>query len=249
MTRTGKSLRKAPVRPAKAKHGVHSRRHRSTKARMSRAKSLSPPLKELDRNGEPAKAVCRASTERANPMNGSLSRRRHHSHPGHRVSRHRSYWPPAQPPPWFPGRSGRPGQRCGHDTEQFPARSGNDVVPRQPAERPRLITTPNSRGPASSSAAPAAMGRCWSGTIRATGATRSFLSTVGICCVRLSSACAQQAEVSKPAFVTSDIVTERATVLAVNRPERMVVLRGEDGGTLGLILDERVRNLGPDPGR
>jgi hypothetical protein len=73
--------------------------------------------------------------------------------------------------------------------------------------------------------------------------TRSFLSTVGICCALLSSACAQQAEVSKPAFVTSDIVTERATVLAVNRPERMVVLRGEDGGTLGLILDERVRNF------
>jgi hypothetical protein len=59
----------------------------------------------------------------------------------------------------------------------------------------------------------------------------------------LSSACAQRAEVSKPAFATSDIVTERATVLAVNRPERMVVLRGEDGGTLGLILDERVRNF------
>jgi hypothetical protein len=73
--------------------------------------------------------------------------------------------------------------------------------------------------------------------------TRSFFSAVGICCVLLSSACAQQAEVSKPAFVTSDIVTERATVLAVNRPERMVVLRGEDGGTLGLILDERVRNF------
>ena len=35
----------------------------------------------------------------------------------------------------------------------------------------------------------------------------------------------------------------RATVLAINRPERMVVLRSEDGGTLGLILDERVRNF------
>jgi hypothetical protein len=73
--------------------------------------------------------------------------------------------------------------------------------------------------------------------------TRSFLSAMGICCALLSSACAQQSEVSKPAFATSDIVTERATVLAVNRPERMVVLRGEDGGTLGLILDERVRNF------
>ena len=73
--------------------------------------------------------------------------------------------------------------------------------------------------------------------------TRSFLNAVGICCALLSSACAQQAKGSKPAFVTSDIVTERATVLAVNRPERMVVLRGEDGGTLGLILDERVRNF------
>ena len=74
--------------------------------------------------------------------------------------------------------------------------------------------------------------------------TRSFLSAMGISCALLSSACAQQAEVSKPAFVTSDIVTERATVLAVNRPERMVVLRDEDGGTLGLILDERVKNFG-----
>jgi len=51
------------------------------------------------------------------------------------------------------------------------------------------------------------------------------------------------AEVNKPAFVTSDMVTKRATVLAVNRPERMVVLRGEDGGTLGLVLDERVKNF------
>jgi hypothetical protein len=73
--------------------------------------------------------------------------------------------------------------------------------------------------------------------------TRSFLSTVGISCAFLLSACAQQAEVSKPAYVTSGIVTERATVLAVNRPERMVVLRGEDGDTRGLILDERVKNF------
>jgi hypothetical protein len=66
---------------------------------------------------------------------------------------------------------------------------------------------------------------------------------MGISCAVLLSACAQPAEVNRPAFVTSDIVTKRATVLAVNRPERMVVLRGEDGGTLGLILDERVKNF------
>jgi hypothetical protein len=66
---------------------------------------------------------------------------------------------------------------------------------------------------------------------------------VGISCAFLLSACAQQAEVSKPAYVTSGIATERATVLAVNRPERMVVLRGEDGDTRGLILDERVKNF------
>jgi hypothetical protein len=75
--------------------------------------------------------------------------------------------------------------------------------------------------------------------------TRSFLSAVGLSCAFLLPACAQQqqAEVSKPSYVTSSIVTERATVLAVNRPERMVVLRGEDGDTHGLILDERVKNF------
>ena len=70
-----------------------------------------------------------------------------------------------------------------------------------------------------------------------------FLSVTGISCALLLSACAQQAEVSKPAYVTSGIATERATVVAVNRPERMVVLRGEDGDTRGLILDERVKNF------
>ena len=75
-----------------------------------------------------------------------------------------------------------------------------------------------------------------------------FLSVTGISCALLLSACTQPAvvntaEAERPAFVTSDLVTERAKVLAVNRPERMVVLRGEDGGTLGLILDERVRNF------
>jgi len=75
-----------------------------------------------------------------------------------------------------------------------------------------------------------------------------FLSVTGISCALLLSACAQPAvvntaEAERPAFVTSDLVTERAKVLAVNRPERMVVLRGEDGGTIGLILDERVRNF------
>jgi len=66
-----------------------------------------------------------------------------------------------------------------------------------------------------------------------------------ICCALLLSACAQQqsADLNKPAMVTSDIVTKRSTVLAVNRPERMVVLRDEDGDTLGLVLDERVRNF------
>jgi hypothetical protein len=66
-----------------------------------------------------------------------------------------------------------------------------------------------------------------------------------ICCALLLSSCAQQqsADLNKPAMVTSDIVTKRSTVLAVNRPERMVVLRGEDGDTLGLVLDERVRNF------
>ena len=74
--------------------------------------------------------------------------------------------------------------------------------------------------------------------------TRSFLSAVGISCAFLLPACAQKAEVSEPAYVTSGIVTERATVLAVNRPEeRMVVLSGENGDTRGLILDERVRNF------
>jgi hypothetical protein len=72
--------------------------------------------------------------------------------------------------------------------------------------------------------------------------TRSFFSTV-ISCAFLLSACAQQTEVSKPAYVTSGVTTERATVVAVNRPERMVVLRGEDGETRGLILDERVKNF------
>jgi hypothetical protein len=75
-----------------------------------------------------------------------------------------------------------------------------------------------------------------------------FLSAIAISCALLLSACAQPAvvntaEAERPAFVTSDLITERATVLAVNRPERMVVLRGEDGSTLGLILDERVRNF------
>src|SRR3954467_10796098 len=66
-----------------------------------------------------------------------------------------------------------------------------------------------------------------------------------ICCALLLSACAQQqsADLNKPAMVPSDIVTKRSTVLAVNRPERMVVLRDEDGDTLGLVLDERVRNF------
>ena len=75
-----------------------------------------------------------------------------------------------------------------------------------------------------------------------------LLGTTGILCALLLSACTQPAvvntaEAERPAFVTGDLVTERAKVLAVNRPERMVVLRGEDGGTLGLILDERVRNF------
>jgi hypothetical protein len=78
--------------------------------------------------------------------------------------------------------------------------------------------------------------------------TNPFLSAMGISCALILSACAQPsmvntAEADRPAVVTSDLVTERATVLAVNRPERMVVLRGEDGGTIGLILDERVRNF------
>jgi hypothetical protein len=73
-------------------------------------------------------------------------------------------------------------------------------------------------------------------------------SVMGISCALLLLACAQPAvvntaEAERPAIVTSDLVTERATVLAVNRPERMVVLRGEDGGTIGLILDERVKNF------
>jgi len=73
--------------------------------------------------------------------------------------------------------------------------------------------------------------------------TRSFLGTVAISCAFLLPACAQQAEVSKPSYVSSGTVTERATVLAVNRPERTVVLRSEDGDTRGLILDERVKNF------
>lgn len=47
---------------------------------------------------------------------------------------------------------------------------------------------------------------------------RLLHSAMAISCALLLSACAQPAEVTKPAFVTSDIVTERATVLAVNRP-------------------------------
>jgi hypothetical protein len=78
--------------------------------------------------------------------------------------------------------------------------------------------------------------------------TNPLLGTTGILCALLLSACTQPAvvntaEAERPAFVTGDLVTERAKVLAVNRPERMVVLRGEDGGTIGLILDERVRNF------
>ena len=41
-----------------------------------------------------------------------------------------------------------------------------------PSARGVLIVPTNSCGPASSSVAPAAMGRCWSATIRATGAIR-----------------------------------------------------------------------------
>lgn len=54
---------------------------------------------------------------------------------------------------------------------------------------------------------------------------------------------AKSADTAKPAIVVSDIMTKRGTVLAVNRAERMVTLRGEDGDKLGLELDERVKNF------
>ncbi len=56
-------------------------------------------------------------------------------------------------------------------------------------------------------------------------------------------ACTQTENLTKPAAVASDTVEVQATVIAVNRPEREVVLRGEDGTTMGYVLDENVRNF------
>jgi hypothetical protein len=59
----------------------------------------------------------------------------------------------------------------------------------------------------------------------------------------LISACAQTENMERPGAVATDTVQTQATVIAVNRPEREVVLRGEDGTTMGYILDDRVRNF------
>jgi hypothetical protein len=48
---------------------------------------------------------------------------------------------------------------------------------------------------------------------------------------------------TKPAAVASNVVETQATVIAVNRAEREVVLRGDDGTTMGYVLDDSVRNF------
>ena len=59
----------------------------------------------------------------------------------------------------------------------------------------------------------------------------------------LASACSQTENMAKPAVAATDTVQTQATVIAINRPEREVILSGEDGTTMGYILDDRVRNF------
>jgi hypothetical protein len=54
---------------------------------------------------------------------------------------------------------------------------------------------------------------------------------------------AESDSMARPAATASDTVKTQATVIAVNRPEREVVLRNEDGTVMGFILDDRVRNF------
>ncbi|MGF7213136.1 hypothetical protein GGE65_007772 [Skermanella aerolata] len=56
-------------------------------------------------------------------------------------------------------------------------------------------------------------------------------------------ACTQTENLAKPAAIASDTVETQATVIAINRHEREVVLRGEDGTTMGYVLDDSVRNF------
>jgi hypothetical protein len=62
-------------------------------------------------------------------------------------------------------------------------------------------------------------------------------------CAFLISACSQTENMAKPAFVSSDTAETQATVIAINRPEREVVLRSKDGTTMGYVVDDRVRNF------
>lgn len=63
-------------------------------------------------------------------------------------------------------------------------------------------------------------------------------------CQQMEEMMGQQAESApRPSAMASDTVTARATVIAVNRPEREVVLRKEDGTVMGYILDDSVRNF------
>ncbi|EWY42782.1 hypothetical protein N825_00325 [Skermanella stibiiresistens SB22] len=59
----------------------------------------------------------------------------------------------------------------------------------------------------------------------------------------LVSACSQTENMAKPVVAATDTIQTQATVIAINRPEREVVLRGQDGTTMGYALDERVRNF------